>query len=364
MTPHPADRRQLEDAQDHRRGRGVRARAAAAHRRADNVRRRHLRARSPRSGRMVEETRGTGVGIYAQNMHEEPSGAFTGEVSAPMLTDLDVTGVVLGHSERRELFCETDKHLAIKVPGRARRRPGADPVRGGDRGRARGAATPSASCAIRSRRACSKVADERLAEVVIAYEPIWAIGTGQVATPEQAQEAVAFVRALVGDRSPEQAERIRDPLRRLGQGRQRRRAARASRRRRRPGRRRARSRSSRWRRSSRGGDDSRFPPSAWSSSTASGSRPTGPATRSRWPTRRCSTTSGQRYPHTQLDASGAAVGLPDGPDGQLRGRAPQPRRRRCGQAGPHADRRRRPRRLAAGRTRCWSRRSRTPSAST
>ena len=53
------------------------------------------------------------------------------------------------------------------------------------------------------------VADERLAEVVIAYEPIWAIGTGLVATPEQAQEAIAFVRALVGDRSPEQAERVR-----------------------------------------------------------------------------------------------------------------------------------------------------------
>src|SRR5207247_2947949 len=65
---------------------------------------------------LVDETRGTGVAIYAQTMHEEPEGAYTGEVSAPMLTDLDVTGVVLGHSERRELFCETDKRLCLKVP--------------------------------------------------------------------------------------------------------------------------------------------------------------------------------------------------------------------------------------------------------
>jgi len=157
---------------------------------------------------LVEETRGTGVGIYAQNMHEKPSGAFTGEISAPMLTDLDVAGVVLGHSERRELFCETDEHLALKVP--AALDAGLEPILcvgeteaervGGDMER-------------KLRRQIGEdlrnVGDDRLAQVVIAYEPIWAIGTGQVATPEQAQEAIAFLRALVGDRSQEQAEQIR-----------------------------------------------------------------------------------------------------------------------------------------------------------
>ena len=64
----------------------------------------------------------------------------------------------------------------------------------------------SASCATRCRRRSRRCPDERLAEVVIAYEPIWAIGTGKVATPEQAQEAIAFVRALVGDRSKEAAD--------------------------------------------------------------------------------------------------------------------------------------------------------------
>src|SRR6202021_3675701 len=65
---------------------------------------------------MVDSTRGSRVAVYAQNMHQAESGAFTGEVSAPMLTELDVAGVVLGHSERRQLFGETDKALAQKVP--------------------------------------------------------------------------------------------------------------------------------------------------------------------------------------------------------------------------------------------------------
>ena len=65
---------------------------------------------------MVDSTRGSRVAVYAQNMHQAPEGAFTGEVSAPMLTELDVGGVVLGHSERRQMFGETDKALAQKVP--------------------------------------------------------------------------------------------------------------------------------------------------------------------------------------------------------------------------------------------------------
>ena len=70
---------------------------------------------------MVDSTRGSRVAVYAQNMHQAHSGPFTGEVSAPMLTELDVGGVLLGHSERRELFNETDKALALKVPAALRR---------------------------------------------------------------------------------------------------------------------------------------------------------------------------------------------------------------------------------------------------
>ena len=86
---------------------------------------------------VVERRRGTAVRVAAQNMHEEESGAFTGEVSAPMLVELDVEAVVLGHSERRQFFGETDEALAKKVPGGAGRRPRADPLRRRDRGGAR-----------------------------------------------------------------------------------------------------------------------------------------------------------------------------------------------------------------------------------
>ena len=65
---------------------------------------------------MVDSTRGSRVAVYAQNMHHAPQGAFTGEVSAPMLRELEVGGVILGHSERRELFGETDRALQLKVP--------------------------------------------------------------------------------------------------------------------------------------------------------------------------------------------------------------------------------------------------------
>ena len=148
------------------------------------------------------------VGIYAQNMHEQPSGAFTGEVSAPMLTDLDIAGVVLGHSERRELFCETDEHLAIKVP--AALDAGLEPILCvGETEAERAGGDTQRKLRHQIAEGLSNLADDRLAQVVIAYEPIWAIGTGQVATPEQAQEAIAFVRALVGDRSQEHAEQIR-----------------------------------------------------------------------------------------------------------------------------------------------------------
>jgi triosephosphate isomerase len=157
---------------------------------------------------MVDSARGSRVEVYAQNMHHEPEGAFTGEVSAPMLSELDVHGVVLGHSERRALFGETDKALALKVP--AALAAGLHPILCvGESEQERDGEDTERKLRQQIKDDLANVPEERLAEVVIAYEPIWAIGTGRVATPEQAQDAIGFIRALVGDRSPTAAEGVR-----------------------------------------------------------------------------------------------------------------------------------------------------------
>ncbi len=157
---------------------------------------------------MVDSARGSRVEVYAQNMHQEPEGPFTGEVSAPMLTELGVHGVVLGHSERREQFGETDRALALKVP--AALSAGLLPILCvGETEGERDNDDTDRKLRQQIRDDLPGVPNERLAEVVIAYEPIWAIGTGRVATAEQVQEAIAFIRALVGDRDAEAAERIR-----------------------------------------------------------------------------------------------------------------------------------------------------------
>jgi triosephosphate isomerase (TIM) len=156
----------------------------------------------------VEKLRGSGVLVLAQNMHAEESGAFTGEVSAAMLVEGGADGVVLGHSERREYNAETDRALQQKVP--AALEAGLHPilcVGESEEERERGETDRKLRHQVRE--GLEKVPEERLADVTIAYEPIWAIGTGKVATPEIAQEAIAFVRALVGDRSREAAERVR-----------------------------------------------------------------------------------------------------------------------------------------------------------
>ena len=156
----------------------------------------------------VEALEGTGVGVFAQNMHSEETGAFTGEVSAQMLTELGVHGVVLGHSERRQYNCETDRALQEKVP--AALAAGLVPILCvGESEEEREREETQRKLRTQVREALEKVADDRLADVVIAYEPIWAIGTGKVATPEIAQDAIGFIRALVGDRSSEAAERVR-----------------------------------------------------------------------------------------------------------------------------------------------------------
>jgi triosephosphate isomerase len=158
---------------------------------------------------MVDSARGSQVGVYAQTMHEAESGAFTGEVSAPMLSEVDVTGVVLGHSERREYFNETDRSLQQKVPRALEA--GLIPILCvGETEEERERGDTERKLRHQVQEALDKVPLERLPEVVVAYEPVWAIGTGLVATSEQAQDAVAFVRALVEgfDKAAGQAVRV------------------------------------------------------------------------------------------------------------------------------------------------------------
>src|SRR5437870_5548327 len=135
----------------------------------------------------VARCAGSGVRVAAQNMHEEPQGAFTGEVAAPMLTELGVDGVILGHSERRFLFGESDESLARKVP--AALEAGLTPIL--CVGETEGERDANQTEAVLRRQLdadLAKASDGRLAEVVIAYEPEWAIGTGgnaisQASTP-------------------------------------------------------------------------------------------------------------------------------------------------------------------------------------
>jgi triosephosphate isomerase len=157
---------------------------------------------------MVDSARGSRVEVYAQNMHHEPEGAFTGEVSAPMLSEIGIQGVVLGHSERRELFGESDKALALKLPSALAA--GLTPILCvGETEEERDADETERKLRHQIQEDLAGIDADRLVEIVIAYEPIWAIGTGRVATLEQAQEAIAFVRALVADRDAEAAERVR-----------------------------------------------------------------------------------------------------------------------------------------------------------
>jgi triosephosphate isomerase (TIM) len=156
----------------------------------------------------VELCAQTRVRVAAQNMHEEKEGAFTGEVSAPMLEEIGVDGVVLGHSERRTYFAETDDALARKVPAAlaAHLRPILCV------GETESQREADATDDVPWRQVDADLAgveDGRLAEVVIAYEPVWAIGTGKTATPDQAEEGIGLIRSLIGARSAEAADSIR-----------------------------------------------------------------------------------------------------------------------------------------------------------
>src|SRR5256885_4046110 len=149
------------------------------------------------------------IKVGAQNMHWERSGAFTGEISAALLRDLFVRYVVLGHSERRRLFGETDEIVNRKV--RAAHEAVLRPiVCVGETLKQRDRGNVDKILSIQLRGSLAGLGPKELQETVIAYEPVWAIGTGRNATPEQAQEAHAFIRHTLHKMADDTtAERVR-----------------------------------------------------------------------------------------------------------------------------------------------------------
>src|SRR6202040_3858872 len=149
------------------------------------------------------------IKVGAQNMHWEKNGAFTGEISAALLRDLFVRYVILGHSERRMLFGETDEIVNRKV--RAAHEATLRPIVCiGETLEQRQRGNVEKILSIQLRSSLADLNEKELQETVIAYEPVWAIGTGRVATPDQAQEAHAFIRHTLSEMSDEStAHRIR-----------------------------------------------------------------------------------------------------------------------------------------------------------
>jgi triosephosphate isomerase len=157
---------------------------------------------------VAELSKTASVTVATQNMHEAADGAFTGEVSASMVLDAGARAAVLGHSERRRLFGETDEALARKVP--AALAAGVMPILCcGETEVERDAGETDRVLRRQMEADLAQVPAERLQEVVIAYEPIWAIGTGRTATPDQAEEACGFIRALIAARNEDAAARVR-----------------------------------------------------------------------------------------------------------------------------------------------------------
>jgi len=140
---------------------------------------------------------GSGILLAGQNLHWEDSGAFTGEVSAPMLREAGCTHVIIGHSERRQLFGETDETVSKKIA--SARKHGLTPiVCVGEMLAEREAGRTLAVIERQMSGALKGLAADAIGSLVIAYEPVWAIGTGKVATPEQAQEVHAAIRGMLG----------------------------------------------------------------------------------------------------------------------------------------------------------------------
>ena len=143
-------------------------------------------------------TKGTNIGVGAQNCYWEPSGAFTGEISAKMLSELGVGYAIIGHSERRTLFGDTDLTVQKRVRGCLDAGLTAILCIGEYLEQRRQGITTEL-VAMQAKIALQGVSKEELSRVILAYEPVWAIGTGETATPEQAEEVCAAIRGVIAE---------------------------------------------------------------------------------------------------------------------------------------------------------------------
>jgi triosephosphate isomerase len=157
---------------------------------------------------VAEAVRGTPIELAAQDVHWEKQGAFTGEVSAPMLADLGVKHCIVGHSERRQLFGETDETVGKKL--RALLEVGILPiVCVGETLYERDEGKTLDVVERQIKGALAGLGEQDLSRLTVAYEPVWAIGTGKTATTEQAQEVHAAIRGMLRALGPGAADRVR-----------------------------------------------------------------------------------------------------------------------------------------------------------
>ncbi len=152
----------------------------------------------PSLAALISAVAGSGIKIAAQNMHFAKEGAFTGEVSADMLLAIGVSHVIIGHSERRQLFGEDDEMVNMKTKAAIAK--GIVPiVCVGETLEEREKGETNNVVRIQVERGLKNTAVNEPSSLIIAYEPVWAIGTGKTATPDQAQEVHAFVRGLLSE---------------------------------------------------------------------------------------------------------------------------------------------------------------------
>lgn len=164
---------------------------------------------APYLGQAVQASASQPIAIGAQNVSQYLNGAFTGEISLSMLSDLGCEYVLLGHSERREVFGETNQLVAEKFAACAAHESGVTPILCvGETLEERQAGTTEAVVAEQLGVVLDLVGVDAFNNAVVAYEPIWAIGTGETASPEQAQEVHAFIRAKLAEKDVDIANKV------------------------------------------------------------------------------------------------------------------------------------------------------------